>query len=571
MKSIKEIYVNLPIGQKIKVAFIYVGILSSVVIMIGILGFINLDGKINKFYSGPYKIEESVLGAQISLQKIENSINRAYMTHEAKVTKKYVDLAETEHNKLENYIQVIDENMELLAHNLNSATTESLASQIDKGIRYRKRIVESGSNNDKESLLKIYKNDYAPILDHISEILDEISVISSDYASLFIKEAKYTTIISLCLYLFLILLGITGSIVIIRSVILSITKPIHEIKNAMHNISLGNLNIVLDYKSEEELGQLCDAMRNTIKQLKDYIENVSYVLDTIANKDITVEIDMDFKGDFAPMKDSLLKIIKSLNLIIFQVKMTGEIVSCGAEKIALSANEVTIGAIDQGESISLLTSKINDIVQQVNKNSKNASYVKEISSDMQEKALEGEKYVKAIVNVMDSITIHTKKIVEVMDFIEEIAEQTNLLSLNASIEAARVGEQGKGFHVVATEIGKLASKSFNATKSTADLVNNCIEAIQDASLVVKDTEIKFINIMESARVTKDVVETIHSAAILENTQLEEILLHAKSLNNMVYQNTEYARESYKMSDEFVSQADTLCKMLEEFKLDSKFT
>lgn len=567
MNKINRQYSDLPIRKKIGYTFLYVGVLSVLIVIIGLVGFINLDAKINEFYKGPYKIEESVLSAQASLQKIENYTNRAYMSKKTNTMKKYINMSEEEHKKLEKHIKTIDQNMEVLTKKSESKGILSLKTEIEKGTRYREKIVASAMNGDGEELLSVYKNDYVPILDHIATELDGISVISTAYASKFIQDANIATIVSLVFFAVILVAGIVGCIYILRIVISSITKPVNEIKIAMQEIAQGNLDVKLECNSKEELGELCNAIRETVFQLKDYIGNITVILNSIANKDMTAQIETEFKGDFAPIKDSLGKITLHLSDMLYHVKTTGTQIHVGAEQLARSSGEVSDGALTQSNSITSLTNQVKTIVEHVSYNTQNANQVKDISLQMEERAKEGSEYMESLVIAMNAITLHTGKIFDVIKVIKEIAEQTNLLSLNASIEAARANEHGKGFAVVAAEIGKLATQCTDATVVTTELINSSIRAINEGSVVAKETEIKFDAILESTTDTKKVVETICGATSEEKILLEELLVYTEKILDVVEQNSAYAEESLATSEEFVSQADLLRDMLEEFTLN----
>lgn len=566
MEKIRKKFINLPIKKRLGASFFYVGIITLLIVVIGLLGFINLNSMLVQFYDGPYKLEESVLNAQISIQKIENNINRAYMSKQEDTIIKYINLAEAEHMKLEDSIGIIDRNLEVLTNTPETKNIISLNTEIAKGARYRKGILESGMKGDRESMNRIYKNDYFPILNHISEELDAIAGTSLEYANSYIKKANVRTVGNLSIFVILLLLGVIGSVYIFRIVIQSITKPVDAIKLAMQEVSQGNLSVDLDYYSNEELGELCNAIRTTIYQLKVYINNITMVLNTIANKDMTGQVKIEYKGNFSPIKESLEQITRYLGDVLYKVKASGNEVHEGAEHLAISAGEVSNGAVSQMESITLLRKEIIEVVEQVDLNCHNARDAKELSLITEEKALEGSEYMKSLVNAMEAITSHTGKISEVIHVIDGIADQTNLLSLNASIEAARAGAAGKGFAVVAAEIGKLASECAKATKSTSSLINSSIYAIKEGGIVARDTKEKFYEILESTIKSKEFMESIYNATLTEKDKLQEIMQFSDHLLEGVQENSASAQESLATSEEFLSQAEILRDLLQEFNL-----
>lgn len=566
MGKIKEKYINLSIHKKLKYTFFYMGIIAMLIVMIGLAGFINLDSKVNQFHSGPFTLDSNVLKAQISLQKIENNINRAYMAKQANTMVKYINQEEAEFEKFVASVNVIDKNINKLTNTKETKDIKSLRTEIEKGTRYREMIVQSAKNGNKDELYDTYKNDYAPILDHISTELDLISVTSLTYAEQFTKDANISTLINLIFYGILLLIGIFGTVFILKIVIDSITKPVKAINEAMEKVALGDLTVDFDINSKDELGILCKSIQSTIEQLHKYIYSVTSVLNAMANKDLTVEVEIVYMGDFIPMKVSLEQITKYFNEVLQKVKNSFEVINEGADQISSSSKELSFGATKQAESIALLREKIQNIVLQLNENEMNTLRMTNLSSDTKNRAEEGSNYMQSLVIAMKDIASHTNQILEIIVIINDIAEQTTLLSLNASIEAARAGENGKGFSVVADEIGKLAGQCTEATKSTEVLIKNCISSIKEGEAIVKETDIQFRQILDASNNSSDFVTFMKESSEKEKEALVEILSFAENLMRIVDENNASAQENLATSEAFVSQAEMFRGLLEGFTL-----
>lgn len=566
MKLISKYYSNLTVKKKLGYSFSYLYLILSLIVAVGLTGFVNLDSKIKQFYSGPYEIESSILNSQISLQKIENYINRAYLAKQENAVKKYISMAEDEMEQLESLINIIDNNMELLTKNSEVKEISSLKTEMEKANRYRSNILEKALNGEKDEFYETYKNDYAPILDHISTELDSINMISMNYANSYVKRANMTTNLSIMIYLLLVVIGFIGVIIIGKVLIKGITEPINIIKNAMKEVSEGNLSVELDYHTKDEFNELCVNIMETINQLKAYIYNITKTLDTIAQKDMTGAVLIDFKGDFAPIKVSLTQITDYFNQILLNVRMAGVHIQEGADQIATTSYKVSQGASSQTNSIASLKDKISIMVDQVSQNSISTGRINDLTIDMEEKAKTGTKYMSSLVKAMEDIIKHTDNITQIINVINEIADQTHLLSINASIESARAGELGKGFGVVAGETRNLAIQCTNATQNTTELIDSCVVAMKEGFNVVKETEENFRQILSAIINSKESLDSIYIATKEEKDELRGILTYIEDLLKVVEENSSLAEESLATSEEFLSQSDILQALLEGFTL-----
>lgn len=566
MEKIREKYRNLSLRKRMAYAYLYVGSIVTLIVAIGMIGFIGLDAKMNQFFTGPYKLEEQVLTAQISIQKIQNNINRAIMAKQADTVRKYIDQAEEEQGLLEQAVLVIDGNLNVLTSSPETEGIKSLKTEIGKGNRYRKQIVESAKLGDQEAIRKTYTNDYAPILTHIAEELDVIADTSLVYAHTYVKEANFKTYSSLVFYAVFLLIGILGTWYIAKMMIESITTPVESIKDAMKEIEKGNLSVPLAYESQEEFGLLCDSIRGTIRQLNLYVHDITDVLNTLAHKDLSVRMETLYRGDFAPIADSLEQIVGSYQDVIYKVRESGLEIHNGAEQIATTSAGVSSGSVTQADLIGSLQSQIEAIHGQAVENSRYAGLVGEISQTMEERAVDGSRSMNGMMEAMDDISKQTGEISKIVLVIDEIAKQTNLLSLNATIEAARAGDAGLGFGVVAEEMGKLATQCSQATKTTTTLIQSCIDAAKKGEVAARATKEKFRVIRESTSETKEYVGTISDAVAMEQEKLEEILRFTQNLLLVVEENAAAAEESLATSEEFVAQAAMLKELLEDFVL-----
>jgi methyl-accepting chemotaxis protein len=258
------------------------------------------------------------------------------------------------------------------------------------------------------------------------------------YGQDYIKQANLSVAVSIILFLMIILFGAASCILLLRITEKSITNPMKEIQEVMIDISKGNLAVNINYNSRDEIGVLCDAVRQTSNKLKNYITNITNIIKKMEDKDLTVRTDLDYEGDFKPIQISLDHITASLINMITVFRETSEQISANAEKIANASKEVAQGGMKQSKDVSSLVSEIDMIASKVNTIALKVADVYELSQNSVAVAEHGNSKMVSLVHAMQSIADHSDKIKNVIKVIHNIADQTNLLSLNASIEAARV-------------------------------------------------------------------------------------------------------------------------------------
>ena len=355
---------------------------------------------------------------------------------------------------------------------------------------------------------------------------------------------------------------------IAKRTIESITKPIEELVYVANEMTQGNLNVQVKHKSEDELGELAESMRFTVKTLADYVDEISDTLVEIAKGDLTKDFNKitDFRGDFATIKKSFVHILKEFNNTLLQIQEASLHVDTGSDEIAKAANDLAGGTGEQASAVEELTATIATVSSMAVDAAKqaDAAYTEMMKSVGE--AEEERMNMNELQDEMNRIKEISNEIEEIITTIEEIASQTSLLSLNASIEAARAGEAGRGFAVVADQIGKLATDSAQAAVTTRALIGKTIEEIDKGNTITNKTVTGFEKIIKELESFAESAKMNSEVSMTQAQALEQVEEGIEQISMVTQTNAAASEECSAVSEELAARATELDGLVKSFTL-----
>jgi methyl-accepting chemotaxis protein len=301
------------------------------------------------------------------------------------------------------------------------------------------------------------------------------------------------------------------------------------------------------------------------------IKKIEKTAEYAANCDLTKRLDIASNDEFGSLSDNFNRMVSMLNNYFSEVKQHADVIAASSDSVGEFSKDLVSHVGKQMEDTESVATAMKEMAASVEEVARNTQQANDASQVVSKAAHEGEKNVHETVKMMQLIadffqtttkTINTlgersKQIGEVISMIDDIADQTNLLALNAAIEAARAGEHGRGFAVVADEVRKLAEKTTKATKEISETIKN----------IQSDTK-GSIDLMAKG---SDLVKSGLSLSEKSGESVNEIIKQTATATTLISQIATASEEQSKTANEIAQRLENIMKIAAESSESAELT
>ena len=554
---------NLQINVRLILSFMIVVALMVVTGIVSIVMLSRVGTALADFHDTSYQTVIDSWKGKRALSVLRADLLQTTVEPDAVLANGYISDARGEFTTLQDAVADLEKTY--MGNKSNITRLNTLISQATPIIE---QLYVYAGNGNLEVGYAYLRDVFQPVSNEVRDLLDSIGVEADARASEKVAAGESAAAVAEIVVIVMILSSFALSFVLSLSISKSITTPINEMQEVTLAVSKGNFDSIIRYESQDALGALANNMRHLTATIKEIITDVEMQLAAMGegNFNIRSRNDAMYLGSFARLQEAMTKLSIAVSETMAQIDISADQVNSGGEQISSSAQALAQGSTEQASSVQELAATIGEISQAVNATAEHAQNAREDNQQSHDQIAICSQHMAELMEAMRAIEEKSLEISKVIKTIEDIAFQTNILALNAAVEAARAGNAGKGFAVVADEVRNLATKSQEASASTAILIEDTVKAVNEGSRLSVETDEALKEVVIRAQKVMDAVTRISNATEAQSKDVAQVSTGIDQISSVVQTNSATAEQSAAASEELSGQANVLKELVNRFTL-----
>ncbi len=411
-----------------------------------------------------------------------------------------------------------------------------------------------------------------------------------------------------------------------------VVSPLEALRDAAQAVEKGDLSVRVDCNQNDEIGELASSFNAMVeaneratwalkeqteqseaaqkqalelqqkaederKYLREQFQRISSVIAAVTRGDLTQRLEVEREDEVGALIHEINQMIHDLAGLIHEVHTSGNELSEAAHRVAASAEEMSAGAKNQAGQTIEVAAAVEEMSATIAESSRNAYEANEMAKRASDLAAEGENVFRETTEGMRRIATivqesaekvtalgdSSAQIGEIIQVIGGIADQTNLLALNAAIEAARAGEQGRGFAVVADEVRKLAERTSEATKQIGEMItriqHNTDEVVASMTRGNEEVRSGLLQADNATHALSEIIESINKMVLMidqiaaasqqQSTASSQISQNVESISSVAKEVSNATTDLAYTADVMNRQVETLRQLIERFSVNER--
>ena len=526
-----------------------------------------IGDNLSSFYRNNYTVTINVWLAKREMQAARGDILNAILESNVEESAEYIDKAKESLRNMRATFPVIRNSFKG-----DIAMMDRVDKRLQEAIVYRDKVFALVETGKTDEAYEVMKSSYIPVLNQMADLLQQIADVAAHNAQDMVKEGEYAQASAITVIMIIMTFSIVSAALLGIYISNSIRKPVKEIEDAAQQLANGQLDgVCVSYTSRDELGKMSDSIRDLISYQKTIIEDISDILGDMSEGNFKVQSNVNeyYMGHYDRILVSMWGLRDKLSDTLWRISQSARQVANGSEQVSSGAQILAIGAEEQADSIEKLAIAVNEISEQVRVTKENADKARNQTDRAGAQVSESNQQMQEMISAMNIISERSDEIYKIVKTIQDIAFETNLLALNASVEAARVGELGTGFAVIAREIRSLADKTAMASKNTTALIKESVAAVKNGEKVAHTAADSLLQVIECTKQVIFMVDRIASATENQHKSISNITAEVRQVSDVVQNNASISEELAAASEELSTQTQMLDHMIGQFQLYEK--